>query len=72
MRITIQVKPNAKQEKVEKMADGSLKVFVKAPPVEGKANKAVVDLLARYFRLSKSQVIIISGGKGRKKWVEIG
>ena len=72
MRITVQVKPNAKKEKVETLADGSLKVFVKAPPVAGKANEAVVRLLAEHFGLSKSNVVIKSGAGGRKKWVEIG
>lgn len=53
------------------MADGSLAVWVAAPPVEGKANEAVLEGLAKYFRVPKSAIIIKSGLSGKRKLIEI-
>ncbi|CUU07963.1 hypothetical protein JGI3_01615 [Candidatus Kryptobacter tengchongensis] len=71
MRIFVRVKPNAKVEKVEKIDETHFSVSVKAPPVEGKANEALISLLANYFGVSKSNVKIISGFNSRNKVVEI-
>ncbi|MBI2082435.1 MAG: DUF167 domain-containing protein [Deltaproteobacteria bacterium] len=71
MKISITVKPNARKEGVEKCADGSYRVLVRAAPVEGKANEAVVETLADYFSVPKSAVLIVKGARGRKKLVEI-
>lgn len=71
-RIPITVKPNAKKNSVEKMADGTYRVCVKAPPRKGKANAAVVEALAEFFRVPKSCVEIAAGAKGKKKLVKIG
>ncbi len=48
------------------------KVYLTAPPVEGKANKLLLELLAKYFNLKKSQIRIIKGGRTRDKVVQIG
>jgi uncharacterized protein (TIGR00251 family) len=48
-----------------------LKVSVSAPPEKGKANKAVLALLARWLALPKSQVSLLRGGKGRHKVIQI-
>lgn len=71
MRITVKVKANAKEEKISRMDDGSYAVSVKAPPKEGKANFAVADLLARYFSVPLSQVLLVSGKTSRSKVFEI-
>ena len=71
MKITINVKPNAKREGVEPGADGALTVRVGVPPIEGKANERVVELLAKHFGVPKSRVTILRGTSGRKKVVEI-
>lgn len=71
MRIFVKVKPNAKVEKIEKIDETHFSVFVKAPPVEGKANEAVVELMASYFNVPKSRVKIISGFSSRNKVIEI-
>ncbi|MBI2345517.1 MAG: DUF167 domain-containing protein [Deltaproteobacteria bacterium] len=71
MRITITVKPNARHEVVTVLSDGSLRVAVKAPATEGRANEAVVALLAQHFRVPKSSVLIVHGATGRRKLIEI-
>jgi hypothetical protein len=70
MRISIIVKTRAKENKVKAMSD-ELKVFVKEPAREGKANKAVIELLAEHFQVPKSEIEIISGYKSKNKIISI-
>jgi len=70
-RIWVTVKPRAKKEEVRKTDDGQYMVSVHVPPQEGKANKALIELLANYFSVPKSSVRIIRGQTGRKKLIEI-
>ena len=70
MRIQVKVKPNAKTEEVSQEGDGFI-VKVKEPPREGKANQAVIKLLAQHFGVSKSQVRILSGLRSGKKVIEV-
>lgn len=71
MKKQVKVKPNSKQQNIEELADGSLKVNLKSPPVDGKANKELIELLAKKFAVSKSQISIKSGLSSRNKLVEI-
>src|SRR3972149_1270861 len=70
MKISVRVKPNMKEEKVEKEG-GIFTVYVKEPAKEGRANKAVVDLLSKYFKIPKSRIVILSGMKSKQKIIEI-
>ena len=70
--ITIRVIPRAKKSEISQVLDdGTIKIRLTAPPVEGKANKALVRFLADVFDISPSNIEIISGVKGRKKVVLI-
>lgn len=71
MKIFVQAKPNAKTEKVEKIDSARFVVSVKEPPVQGRANQAVIILLAKYFDVRPYQVKIISGFKSKQKIIEI-
>ena len=70
MRLKIKVIPNAKQNKLvdEK---GSYKVYLTAPAIEGKANKALIGFLAESFHVKKKQIVILQGEKSRNKIVEM-
>ncbi|AZZ38253.1 hypothetical protein CIK05_01375 [Bdellovibrio sp. qaytius] len=72
MKITVAVKPNSKKELVEQLADGSYMVRVNVPPVDGKANERVIELLSEYFRQPKSLIALVSGPKSKKKIFSIG
>ena len=72
MKVTIKVKTNAKKNAVVQEADGVLRVLVKAPPQEGRANEAVIVVLAEYFAVPKSHVTIVGGFKSKTKVVRIG
>jgi len=63
------VKPGSREDALEALDDGSWVARVKAPPVDGKANAAVIALLAAHFGLRKAQVHIKSGAAGRMKLV---
>ncbi len=72
MKIFVYVKAMARENKVEKIDDTFYKVSVKTPPVGGRANKEVEEVLAKYFKLPKSKVYIVSGFRSKSKVVEIG
>lgn len=67
MKILIYAHPNAKKPRIEKDLLNAMHVYVKEPPLEGKANKAVIEALAEYFHTKKSQVILLSGEKSKNK-----
>ena len=69
-RIEVKVVPKSSREEIVEDA-GGMKVYVKAAPEKGKANAAVISLIAKRFRVRKSGVRIIAGGTGRKKIVEV-
>lgn len=73
MRISIIVKANAKQNKIDPPTGGAklFKILVKAPAKEGKANEAVIKLLAEYFKISKLAIKIICGLKSKNKILDI-
>ena len=72
MKVSIKVHARSKRESVTgPLEDGSYKVDVKAPPVDGAANEAICELLAGYFKKSKSSVRVILGNTNNRKVVEI-
>jgi uncharacterized protein (TIGR00251 family) len=70
-RLEVRVKPNAKVSSLEEQPDGTWIARVKAPPVEGKANEALIALVAEHFGVRKAQVTIRIGASGRLKQLEI-
>jgi uncharacterized protein (TIGR00251 family) len=71
-KIAVTVKPNAKKAEVTKLSDAEYRVAVRPPAQDGKANEAVIDLLADYFGIAKSSVKIIRGHSSRHKLLEVG
>ena len=71
MKINVKAKPNSKIEKIEKIDDNNFVVSVKEPPEKGKANEAIRNALAVYFKTGSSCVKIISGYSSRNKIIEI-
>ena len=71
MKIFVKAKPGAREEKVEKIDEVNYVVSVKEPPVKGKANEAIRNALAVYFKTGSSRVKIIAGYSSRNKTVEI-
>lgn len=67
MKIFVTAKPAAKEERVEKIDDAHFVVAIKEPPVQGRANAAIVCALAQYFQVAPSRVRIVSGYISRQK-----
>ena len=70
MRITIKVKTDAKQDKIEEK-EGIFFVCVKERAEKGKANKKLIEILSKYFNVPKQNIEIITGERSRNKIVEI-
>ena len=69
--LKLKVKPGSRDESLTEQDDGTWLARVKAPPVDGKANAAVIALVATHFGLRKAQVSIKSGASGRMKLVQL-
>ena len=71
MRLNVRVLPRSSKNEAAAMPDGTLKVKLTAPPVEGAANAALIKLLSEHFKVAKSAIKIIKGAKGKNKTIEI-
>jgi len=71
MIVPIIAHPNSKNPRIHKDLFGRMNVYVNAPPQEGKANKAIVEILAKHFGVRRNKVILISGAKSTNKVFEI-
>jgi hypothetical protein len=71
MKFTVHVKPSSRRRAVVVREDGSLRVFLTAPPIEGRANEQLIDVLAEHFGKAKRDISIIAGRRGKLKIVEI-
>lgn len=71
MKISVIVHPNAKNPRVEQDLLNMLHVYVSEPPLEGKANQAVIKALARHFGAKQNMVLLVSGDKSKQKVFEI-
>jgi uncharacterized protein len=71
VRITVRVQPRASRSGIDGLHGDALKIRVHAPPVEGAANEAVVELLTAALGVSRGAVRVVSGAASRTKVVEI-
>ena len=63
--------PRASKSEIVGVVDGSLKVRISAPPVDGAANEEVVKVLAKAFSVAKSNVSIVSGETSKTKRIRV-
>lgn len=68
--IDVQVQPRSSRSSVI-LQDEGLKVYLKSPPVDGKANEEFIALLSKTFRVPKSSIVIEKGEHGKRKRVRI-
>ena len=69
--VDIHVIPNASRTQADGLHDGALRVRLHAPPVDGKANAALVDWLADAIGIAKSHVEVIRGQTSKRKQLRI-
>ena len=68
---TIRIVPRASRSELAGFQDGTLKLRIAAPPVDGKANEECVRMIADFFGIKKVRVTIVSGHTSRTKTVAV-
>jgi len=68
---SVRVQPRASKDEIAGEMGGALKVRLRAPAVEGRANEALVEFLAQLLKTPRSAVRILGGERSRKKRLEI-
>ena len=71
MKLRVRVIPNAKKSEFTGRREDEWIVRLNAPPVDGKANKAAVEFIAKSLGVARSDISLVSGEKGRHKIFEI-
>lgn len=71
MKLDVTVTTRASRNEVIRQPDGSYKVRITTPPVDGKANEVVIKLLAKHFNVPKTGITILRGQTSRNKLIEI-
>ncbi|KQV53757.1 MULTISPECIES: DUF167 domain-containing protein [unclassified Duganella] len=71
VRLAVQIQPNAKKTEVVGVLEDVLKIKLAAPPIEGKANEALVKWLAGALGVSRSAVTLTHGQTNKKKLLEV-
>jgi hypothetical protein len=71
MFLKVKVTPNSKKDEIVKRKDDEFEVRVKEKAEEGRANRAVIKVLANYFKIDESKIKLIKGFKERNKIFEI-
>jgi len=71
MRLNIKVIPKSSLNKVIRLSDTDLKVKLTSPPVDGEANKKLIEILSKEYNVAKSKIKILKGEMSKSKVVEI-
>src|SRR5690242_20342621 len=70
--LAVRVTPRAsRNEIVELLADGTIKVRIAAPPTDSEANETLIDFLAEILGIPKSRLDIVAGAAGRDKLISV-
>ena len=69
--LTLHIQPGAKKTEIAGLHGDALKIRLAAPPVDGKANAALIEFLARQLDMAKSAIRLKTGESSRRKVVEI-
>lgn len=70
-QFALRVQPRASRNAFAGTMGDAIKLAITAPPVDGKANQAVIEYLSDLFRVPKSSIVIVSGETGRNKLIAI-
>ncbi len=70
--IAVRVTPRASRNKiVEILSDGTIKIHIAAPPVDGEANEKLIEFLSDVLNTPKSRLEIVAGLSGRDKLISV-
>jgi uncharacterized protein (TIGR00251 family) len=71
MILNVEAKPNAKKNEYAVVNENTIKVRIKAPPVDGKANEAIIAYLSEILKIPKSKISLLKGTTSKFKRFEI-
>lgn len=71
MRIVVEAKTHAREQKIVQKDENTFIVYVTIPPVEGKANKQIIKLLSKHLKIAPSCITFVSGETSKQKVFEI-
>ena len=71
LKVKIKVEPRSSKSGIVGPYGDALKVKLTSPPVEGKANNELIEVLAKWFKIAKKDVEIISGQSSKNKVVRL-
>ena len=71
MKITVKAHPRSRRTEIRKINDSEYELWFNVPPVEGRANEKIVEMLAEYFEIAKRRVVLLSGEKSKVKTFKI-
>ena len=69
--LSVKVQPRARRDEIAGILGTQIKIRIKAPPVDGRANNHLIGYLAKLFEVPKSRIKIVSGESGRDKRVAV-
>ena len=69
--LKVHINPNSKKNEIVGIFDNSLKIKISSPPVDGKANKAIIKFFSKFLNIPKSKIKIEKGDKSRDKLIAI-
>lgn len=71
MYLKVKVKPGSRTDSIQRLTDGSLRIQIKAPPVDGKANVYLLKYLSRVLDIPASGISIKTGSSSSYKLIDI-
>ena len=69
--LSLKAVPNSSKNMVSGILDESIKIKIKAPAVEGAANKELVKFLSKLFKVSKSDIVFMNGETSKRKLIKV-
>lgn len=71
MKFWVKVSPRSKRSGIVGIENDTIKIALKSPPVEGRANKELIEILSEKLKVPKKNIRILRGEKSRKKLIEV-
>ncbi len=70
-KFQVHISPNAHSNSIKIREDGTLHIYVNAPPEKGKANEKLITILSDWLGISKKEIQIVQGHSSKSKLLEI-
>ena len=71
MAFSVKVHPHARKNAITGELDGAMKISLTSPPIDGKANDACIEFIAKFLKVPRSSVTITSGQSSRRKLIRV-